>query len=170
MKVIRVYLVLSVVTGLSLSLQPATALGAGSGSQEPAQDAHIAQYNKGVDLMLKRKFEKAEKWFRRALASEEVFAEAHNNLAYVLRKQGSDRFEEALGHYDRAIALAPSLPQPYMYRGVLHVQMGNVPLAKADQEVLMRLDPDLARELDYVIVNGREKEPEQFFGVSRRRS
>jgi hypothetical protein len=26
----------------------------------------------------------------------------------------------------------------------------------------------LAEELEYVVVNGREKEPEQFFGVSRK--
>lgn len=169
MNAAQVTVLSSILVGLLALIEPTTARGAGSGSQEPATDPYIEQYNKGVDLMLKKKFEKAEKWFRRALQSEPDFAEAHNNLAYVLRKQGSGRFDEALGHYDRAIELAPSLPQPYMYRGVLHVQMGHVPLAKKDHEVLTGLDPTLAGELQYVIENGREKEPEQFFGVSQRR-
>ena len=29
------------------------------------------------------------------------------------------------------------------------------------------MNPTLASELEYVVVNGREKEPEQFFGVSQ---
>ena len=153
--------------GLAISLASTPALAAPSGSAGPAPDPEIAAYNKGVQLMLKKKFERAEKWFRRALKSEEAFAEAHNNLGYVLRKQGPERYDEALRHYDRAIELSPGLAQPYMYRGVLHVQMGNVPLAEKDQETLGELSPELERELAYVIENRREKEPEQFFGVSR---
>ncbi|MGB5985447.1 MAG: tetratricopeptide repeat protein, partial [Desulfobacterales bacterium] len=90
----------------------------------------------------------------------------HNNLAYVLRKQGPDFFEEALKHYTRAIELKPDLAQPYMYRGVLFVQMGNKEAALQDHEKLLTLDEKLAQELQYVIENGMEKEPEQFFGVS----
>ena len=153
--------------GLVMSLAPATAFGAGSGPSEPAPEPEIASYNKGVQLMLKKKFEKSEKWFRKALQSKEDFAEAHNNLGYVLRKQGSDHYEEALRHYDRAIEIKPNLAQPYMYRGVLHVQMGNVALAERDHARLEELSPELAGELAYVIENKREKEPEQFFGVSR---
>lgn len=148
-------------------LAPGIALGAGSAPSTPSVDPEIRQYNKGVKLMLNGKFEKAEKWFRRALKTQETFAEAHNNLGYVLRKQGSSYYPEALTHYTRAIELKPDLPEPYMYRGVLHVQMGNTDLAKKDHETLRSLSMRLANELAYVIEHGKEKEPAQFFGVSR---
>jgi hypothetical protein len=70
-------------------------------------------------------------------------------------------------HYNRALEIKPKLAEAYMYRGVLHVQMGNKDLANKDLETLKSLNVGLATELQYVISNGREKEPEQFFGVTR---
>ena len=167
-KVYRMKLLgVAVLVGLMTTLGASTAFGASSGSEAPSVDPEIQQYNKGVQLLMNKKFEKAEKRFRRALAEREAFAEAHNNLAYVLRKQGPEHYAEALGHYNRAIELNPDLPEPYMYRGVLHVQMENMTLAKKDHETLRSLSPKLSDELAYVIEHKREKEPEQFFGVSR---
>jgi tetratricopeptide (TPR) repeat protein len=143
-------------------------MAAGSGSSTPAVSKDIKIYNKGVKLMLDKKFVKAEKQVREALDINERFAEAHNNLAYTLRKQGADHFDEALMHYNRSIELNPDLPEPYMYRGVLYVQMGDKSLALKDHEKLLAMGSPLAEELEYVVVNGREKEPEQFFGVSRK--
>lgn len=142
-------------------------MAAGSASSTPAVSKDAKVYNKGVKLMLDKEFVKAEKQFREALEINERFAEAHNNLAYTLRKQGAEHFDEALMHYNRAIELKPNLPEPYMYRGVLYVQMGNKSLALKDHEKLLVMGSPLAEELEYVVVNGREKEPEQFFGVSR---
>ena len=141
---------------------------AGSSTKTPSLSKDVKLYNKGVALMLDKKFAKAEKQFRKALKQNERFAEAHNNLAYTLRKQGADRYEEALVHYNRAIELNSKLPEPYMYRGVLHVQMGYKELALKDHEMLISLGSKLAGELEYVVTNDREKEPEQFFGVSRK--
>ena len=153
---------------LTFALLISPAYGAGSRTMEPEISSDIMYYNKGVKLMLEKKFSSAEKWFRKSLASRERFAEAHNNLAYVLRKQGPDHFEESLKHYNRAIEINPNLAQPYMNRGVLYVQMGKMSLALKDHAKLKDLDAALAVELQYVIENGREKEPEQFFGVSRK--
>ena len=143
-------------------------MAAGSATSSPAVSKDVKIYNKGVKLMLDKKFAKAEKQFRKALEINERFAEAHNNLAYTLRKQGADHFDEALMNYNRAIELNPNLPEPYMYRGVLYVQMGNKSFALKDHEKLVTMGSPLADELEYVVVNGREKEPEQFFGVSRK--
>ena len=140
--------------------------GAGSSAKPPSVSKDIQYYNKGVNLMYDKEFSSAETQFRKALAKREGFAEAHNNLAYVLRKQGPEHFEEALTHYNRAIALKPGLAQPYMYRGVLMVQMGRIDEARKDYDQLVTLDTGLADELKFVIENGREKEPEKFFGVS----
>ena len=144
------------------------AAAAGSPSVKPSVSKDVQYYNTGVKLMLDKKFSEAEKQFRRALDSNARFAEAHNNLAYTLRKQGPDHYAEALAHYNRAIELKPNLAEPYMYRGVLHTQMGNRSLALDDHNTLVSLKSPLAAELEYVVENGREKEPEQFFGVSRK--
>jgi len=141
--------------------------GAGSSSITTSQGKDIRYYNQGVKLMLDKNFEAAERKFRQALSERERFAQAHNNLAYVLRKRGPAQFEEALEHYNRAVRLDGNLAQPYMYRGVLFVQMGRVELAAKDLDMLTKLDASLANELAWVIENGREKEPERFFGVSR---
>jgi tetratricopeptide (TPR) repeat protein len=123
-------------------------------------------YNEGVDLMMALDFSKAEKQFRKALKGKEDFAEAHNNLAYVLRKQGAEFYPEAMTHYNRAIALKPTAPEPYMYRGVLFVSMGDKESALKDHAKLLELGATaLAAELEYVVTNGAEKAPEQFFGV-----
>ena len=154
---------------LSLFLSVAivsVASGAGSQSIQPEVGKDVKYYNKGVEMLMDKKFESAEKQFRKALEKNQDFAEAHNNLAYALRKQGSDNFDEALAHYNQAVNLNPNLPEPYMYRGVLHVQMGNKELASNDHRILEKLNPTLAKELEYVIENEKEKEPEQFFGVT----
>ncbi|MEE4112643.1 MAG: tetratricopeptide repeat protein [Desulfobacteraceae bacterium] len=144
------------------------AAAAGSPSVKPSVSKDAQHYNAGVDLMLAKQFTDAEQQFRKALEYNERFAEAHNNLAYTLRKQGPDHFAEALEHYNRAIELKPNLAEPYMYRGVLHIQMGQPSLAKEDHQKLVAMNSPLAAELQYVVENGREKEPEQFFGVSRK--
>jgi hypothetical protein len=43
-----------------------------------------------------------------------------------------------------------------MYRGVLHVQMGNASLANDDLAKLRALKSPLADELEFVIENGKE--------------
>lgn len=144
------------------------AMAAGSSTKSSNISRDVKLYNQGVKFMLAKNFAEAEKQFRRSLSINERFAEAHNNLAYTLRKQGVQHYEEALEHYNRAVELNPGLPEPYMYRGVLHIQMGNRDLALKDYKTLLSLSPALAEELENVITEGREKEPEQFFGVSRK--
>jgi tetratricopeptide (TPR) repeat protein len=163
MKAIKVAALITMLFSIPVSL-----MAAGSSSYKPAVSKDVKLYNNGVKLMLDKEFVKAEKQFRKALDRNERFAEAHNNLAYTLRKQGPDFFDEALLHYNRAIELRPNLPEPYMYRGVLYVQMGKNALALEDHKKLLAMNSTLAAELEYVVANGREKEPEQFFGVSRK--
>ncbi|MEM0966448.1 MAG: tetratricopeptide repeat protein [Verrucomicrobiota bacterium] len=126
----------------------------------------IKAYNKGTELLFEEEFEEAEVQLREAVKEDPKLAEAYNNLAYVLRKQGSDHFEESLEFYNKAIQLEPKLSEAYMYRGVLYVQMGDQGKALEDHAVLERLKPSLAEELQYVIETGQEKVPAQFFGVT----
>jgi tetratricopeptide (TPR) repeat protein len=117
----------------------------------PREKAVIA-YNEGVALLLDKRYAAAQAKFEAALAQDEKLAEAHNNLAFALRMQGAQNFERSLRHYDRALELKPDLAQAYMYRGVLFTQMGDTARARADHQRLLALDPDLAAQLDAVIV------------------
>ncbi len=154
---------LAFLSGLLLTL---SVHAAGSNPMQDRESKAIKTYNQGVTLMYDEQYSKAEKKFRSALKRKKNWAEAHNNLAFTLRMQGEENYQEALSHYNKAIALSNELPEPYMYRGVLHVQMGNPDLANKDLQILASLSNSLATELSYVIENGAEKQPTQFFGVS----
>jgi tetratricopeptide (TPR) repeat protein len=111
----------------------------------------VAAYNAGVKLMVERNFAEAQAKFEEALALHEALPEAHNNLAFSLRMQGAHNFERALKHYNRALELEPRLARAYMYRGVLFVQMGDLPRARADHARLLELDRELAAKLAVAI-------------------
>lgn len=111
----------------------------------------VRAYNDGVALLVARRFGEAQRKFEAALALDERLAEAHNNLAFALRMQGRHNFAASLEHYDRAIALKPTLAQAYMYRGVLFTQQGDLARARQDLERLRRLDPKLASDLERVV-------------------
>lgn len=113
-------------------------------------------YNEGVRLLLDKRYGEAQRRFEDALQAHESFAEAHNNLAFVLRMQGPANNERSLRHYARALELNPKLAQAYVYRGTLHTQMGNLAAARADLESLRPLDPALAARLEKVIA---ERDP-----------
>ena len=142
------------------------ALAAGS-SPRPAGDSRpgVAQYNAGVKLMKSGRYAEAEEQFKASLASSPNMAEAHNNLGYALRKQGAQHYEEALRHYDRAIEINANLSEAYMYRGVLHMLMGNEEKALQDHRRLTRLNRKLADALQAAIASGEE--PDGLEGLAK---
>jgi len=139
------------VLGLACALVPAVESDPLPVPQGGARADAVRAYNEGVALLVARKFGQAQARFQTALALDESLAEAHNNLAFSLRKQGPHNFATALAHYDRAIALKPSLSQAYLYRGAMFVQQGELARAGQDLDQLRRLDPSKASELDQVI-------------------
>ena len=144
-----------------------TAFAAGS-SSAPDQDKRpgVSQYNAGVKLMKKGKYEKAAENFEAALKQNPDMAEAHNNLGYALRKQGASNFERALDHYNRAIEIKSNLAEAYMYRGVLHALMGNEGKALEDHKTLTGLDRGLANALQAAIASGEE--PKELGGLAKK--
>jgi tetratricopeptide (TPR) repeat protein len=118
----------------------------------------ISVYNEGVVLMRDKHYVAAQEKFEQALALEETLAEAHNNLAFSLRQQGTHNFALALQHYNRALELKPDLARAYMYRGVLFTQMEDLARARADHAQLLRLDPELAARLERIIAGADERD------------
>jgi len=142
------------------------ALGAPSQPKKSTKANDSNLFASGTEKLLTGDYAAAEKDLRAAVKADDKNAGAHNNLAFVLRKQGSVHFDEALRHYNRAIELNDKLAEAYMYRGVLYQAMGKNDLALADHASLLKLGRgDLAKELQWVLDNGKEKEPPQFFGV-----
>jgi tetratricopeptide (TPR) repeat protein len=123
----------------------------------PGEQA-IRLYNEGVALLREKHYAAAQEKFEQALGLDETLAEAHNNLAFSLRQQGTHNFARSLQHYHRALALKPDLAQAYMYRGALFTQMGDMTRARTDYAQLLRLDPALAARLERIIAgaDGRD--------------
>jgi len=134
--------------------------GAGSSGKPvvKAESPAVAAYNEGVALMKAKQFARAQEKFDQAVKQDPGFAEAHNNLAFCLRKQGSQNFQKSLEHYNRAIALKPNLAAAYEYRGILFVQMGRKAAAENDLATLRKLNSRLAGDLEAYIKTGKEDE------------
>jgi len=149
-----------------MALAALPALGAGSAKQPVRKDGDpsITIYNQGVELMLAKQFAGAQAKFEQAVKENPRFAEAHNNLAYTLRKQGAANYQKSLEHYNTAIALKPKLAEAYMYRGVLYTEMGRKAEAQSDLAALQKLNPQLAKELTEVIKTGKEED--RFYGLA----
>lgn len=151
---------------MALAFTGTVALAAGS-SSKPARDRRpgVREYNSGVKYMKKGKYKEAQVKFEAALAKNPNMAEGHNNLGYSLRKQGPQFYGEALRHYDRAIELDSKLAEAYMYRGVLHMLMGNEDKALEDHRTLTKLDRKLADALQAAIASGEE--PDGLEGLAK---
>jgi tetratricopeptide (TPR) repeat protein len=113
-------------------------------------------FKEGVALMNAKKFAAAQVKFEEALKANPNIAEAHNNLAYCLRKQSPENFASSLQHYNTALKLNPKLAQAYEYRGVLFVEMGRKADAEKDLVMLKRLDNKLAAQLETAMKAGKD--------------
>jgi tetratricopeptide (TPR) repeat protein len=142
------------------------ASGAGADESDPLpapkgrpRERAISTYNEGVTLMRAKHYAAAQEKFEQALGLDEALAEAHNNLAFSLRMQGTHNFERALHHYNRALELKPDLAQAYLYRGVLFTHIGDLDRARTDLARLLGLDQELAAKLERIIggTGGRDE-------------
>ena len=142
----------------------------GGGKPSRASDAaELSFYNDGTLMLFQKQWAAAQKQLEAAVAINPKMAEAHNNLAYVLRKQGEANYAASLEHYNRAIELKPKMAEAYMYRGALYSLSGQASLAQADYDTLVRMKSKLAPHLKKIMDTGREEEPEQFYGVAKKK-
>jgi tetratricopeptide (TPR) repeat protein len=138
-----------------------------SESARKGESSAITAYNQGVELMQDKQFAQAQKKFEQAVKLDPNLAEAYNNLAFTLRKQGSKNYQRSLAFYNKAIELKPKLAEAYMYRGVLYSQMGRKADAQSDLALLKKLSPRLAKELEEYLKTGIEED--DLYGVAKKK-
>jgi tetratricopeptide (TPR) repeat protein len=173
----KLLLCLSVILATTLALaspsnlDPSPPSGDNNGGAKPSRPdpPELSFYNEGTTLLFKKQWAAARQQLEAAIAINSKMAEAHNNLAYVLRKQGEANYARSLLHYNRAIELRPKLAEAYMYRGALYALTGQTALAQADYDTLVKMKSKLAPHLKKIMDTGLEEEPEQFYGVTKKK-
>ncbi len=96
-----------------------------------------AHYDYGVLLMSKEQFPAAETAFRRALQIDPSYAQARNNLGYVLERQG--RQAEAVAEYRKSIEGLPGFRQAHFNLGRILVNQGKY--QEGIEQLLQTLTP-----------------------------
>jgi len=124
------------------------ALMQGAPAASPLQDQSApASFRAAVAAQERGDLEGAIAAYRRAIAIDPRFAEAHANLGAVLARTG--RYEEAVRSYERALALNPQLNAARVNLGLAHFRAGALAAAVDAFKAAHAADPALlqARQL-----------------------
>jgi tetratricopeptide (TPR) repeat protein len=95
--------------------------------------------NVAVSLCMAHDLASALTLFGRAIDLDDKYANAHAGLAEVLSRMR--RFEDALGHIDRALTLGPRTAARLYFRGLLLLHLGHNEDANKTFREACRLDP-----------------------------
>ncbi len=115
------------------ALRLAEVEGLGLGAEPHLELARILQQMKRLD--------EAETWLRSGLDRAGDDARLHTRLGQILRAVG--RGDEALAAFDKALALDPSNPLPWVQRGLILIDRREAAAAVAVFEEVVRLAPDV---------------------------
>jgi Tfp pilus assembly protein PilF len=100
-----------------------------------------ALFERSTQTLAKGDFAAAESDLREALRLAPALAEAHANLAWLLERQGA--IDEALVHYQRALAEQPDNARIHLNHGALLAELKAHDLAEAAYRRALVLDPEL---------------------------
>src|SRR5260221_3964392 len=78
------------------------------------ENPSIKAYNEGVDLMQAKQFARAQAHISELLTRSDNVSGALNDIAFVLRKQGSQNYQLSMGHYNQASQLKAKMAEAYM--------------------------------------------------------
>jgi tetratricopeptide (TPR) repeat protein len=107
-------------------------------------------YDEGIELMKKEKYEKAIKTFEKALAIDQKFAFAYDNIGLCYRKLGN--FDKAIESYQKSIELDPDGLFPWQNMAVAYQYKKDYNKAVECYERLKEID---------------DSNPEVFYGLGQ---
>lgn len=117
-----------------------------SQSKNPKEQKRETDFQKAEYLIKAEKYDEAIPLLQNVVADNPRDADAWNYLGFANRKLGKN--EEALGYYQKALALNANHKGAHEYLGELYLQMNN--LAKAEEQfaILKGLCPTGCEELE----------------------
>lgn len=150
LRVLTLLFVVSLASGPSLAYDPA---------KQPAPNPKGSFYDQGRIETSKGNWSRAADLFRRAVAENPRDHKAYTLLGYSLRHAG--RVREAIGAYDRAVALNPAYAEAFEYRAQAHVRLGNRAAALRDYQALVRLGVPEAEDVKRLIASMPQRKSER---------
>ncbi len=108
-------------------LEPTSAGPVRASPDTPAgtPDPFAQAYNRGIALRDQDDFDGAIAAFQEAIAVRDDNADVWNDLANAFAAQ--NRLDEAIAHYERAVAIRPTFPVAHMNMGMILMRTGNLP-------------------------------------------
>jgi protein O-GlcNAc transferase len=123
---------------------PHTEADPGDESRHAITKAPAIDYNdQGSRFLAGGELDRAEQCYRLAIASDPGFAEAHNNLGFVLKQKGI--FDQAAACYKSAIELQPDYAEPHYNLGDMLDDHGRLDEAIACYQKALALNPGYAK-------------------------
>ena len=107
----------------------------------PENEAVARLFDQSTQALQAGQFERAESLLRDLLQLEASLAEAHANLAWLLERR--DALDDALQHYELALALQDDNPRIHVNLGALLVRLKLPDLAERAYRHALRLAPDM---------------------------
>jgi len=114
-----------------------------SGGPDPsAAEQAAAHHARGIELIRAHRLSEAVECFRQAIALRPDHAQAHNNLAGLLR--ALNRPNDAIAHYRQALAIEPEYAEGHGNLGVLLAEHKRYDEAIAHYRRALAINPELA--------------------------
>lgn len=117
-----------------------------SPSQNPKDRDRETEFEKAEYLIKGDKCDEAMPILQKVVADNHRDADAWNYLGFCARKLGKK--EEALGYYQKELALSPKHKGANEYLGELYLMMGDLPKAEQQLAVLKGICPNGCEELE----------------------
>lgn len=116
-----------------------------SRDRQPSPQEVEADYETGYRQLKAGNYQDAIKAFRKVINADSTNAMAYTNMAYSYRQLG--KYKKSIKLYEKALAIAPDLPEAHEYLGEAFLALGRLEEAKKHLAILEKLDTKLAEEL-----------------------